>query len=269
MRSETTLTRPAIAYSVQGQGDAKVLMIMGFMMRGQIWAPVSEPLSERCTVATFDHRGIGESPSTPGRLTTRMMANDALRVLDQLGWERAHLVGVSMGGMVAQELALLSQDRFQTLTLIATQPGGAGRFLPTLRGLRIMASARGEQRTRRMIELLYPSSYVRDADPQALLERTREQFRAPPPLPVRLQQLGAVLSHRALDRLSALRIPTLVIKPSQDLLIRPSNSDRLAKAIPNARLLTLPRAGHGLVYQESRALCEALWGHIGAQKAAA
>ncbi len=269
MRSETTRSRPAIAYSVQGQGDTKVLMIMGFMMRGEIWGPVSEPLSARCTVATFDHRGIGASPATKGRLTTKKMANDALRVMDELGWKQAHLVGVSMGGMVAQELALLAQDRFQSLTLMATHPGGAGRALPTLEGLRIVTKARGAQRARKMIELLYPPSYVRNTDYQALLERTEAQFRAPPSLSVRLQQLGAVVAHNALERLSSLRVPTLVIKPSKDLLIRPSNSDRLAAAIPNARMVTLPAAGHGLVYQESQALCEALWDHLGLEKAAA
>ena len=118
-----TATRPRIAYDVHGDSGSNVLMIMGLGMRGDVWAPQITALQQAHRVATFDHRGLGGSESSDTPLwTMKDMARDAARVMDDLGWERAHLVGVSMGGMVAQEVVARRPDLVSRLVLCGTSP---------------------------------------------------------------------------------------------------------------------------------------------------
>ncbi len=239
---------------------------MGFGMRGRVWQPQIDGLGDSHQLAWFDARGIGQSDATPGFWTMTDMAGDASRVLDALGWhEGVHLVGVSMGGMVVQHLALAEQKRFATLTLIATTAGGPLAKLPTLRGLAYFAQANlASQATRKnvLVKLLYPAEFVASLDPGALSARMEQQMGVRAPKSTIRAQLSAVLRHDVRRRLSRLRLPTLVVRPGSDLLVRPSNSDRLVRAIPRARLLSLPQAGHGVVFQCAREVNQALADHF-------
>jgi pimeloyl-ACP methyl ester carboxylesterase len=112
-----------IAYGVRGRGSPLVL-IQGVGVGRWGWDPMAAQLALRFQVLTIDNRGIGASDTPPGHYSTRMMAEDVLAVLDHAGIQQASLVGTSLGGMIAQELALAHPERVDKLVLVATIPGG-------------------------------------------------------------------------------------------------------------------------------------------------
>lgn len=234
---------------------------MGLGMRGVVWEAQIDDLSRDHQVAWFDNRGIGESD--PSTATYRMMhvADDAARVLDALGWEQAHVVGVSFGGMVAQELSLRHPTRLSSLTLIATHPGGLMGVVPRLRGMLAFVRAQLGDRTRALMGLLYPSEFLASVDRDALAQRMAMQTVRQPHRTVR-HQLFAVMRHDTRRRLKDIAAPTLVIKPLADVLIRPFHSDRLAQHIPGCQLVEVAGAGHGVIFQCRDQVNEAIRAHV-------
>ena len=115
-----------------------MLLIHGLGYARWGWEPVVEPLSRLFDVVLFDNRGVGESDAPPGPYTTAELAGDALQVLDEAGVERAHVVGTSLGGMVAQELALTAPERVDRLVLVCTLPGSARSFPMPEQTVRLM-----------------------------------------------------------------------------------------------------------------------------------
>ena len=113
----------ALAYEIRGRGSPLVL-IQGVGVGRWGWEPVADRLARRFQVITIDNRGIGASDTPPGRYSTRTMADDVLAVLDHAGIQQASVVGTSLGGMIAQELALAHPERVDKLVLVATIPGG-------------------------------------------------------------------------------------------------------------------------------------------------
>ena len=262
--SALTGSRPRISYEVQGAAGPPVLLIMGFSMSAAVWERQVEGLRGDHRVARFDNRGVAGSEATAGPWRMRDLAGDAIRVLDDLGWDGAHVAGVSMGGMVAQELALRWPDRVRSLTLIATHAGGTGSALPTAEGLRHFVDAnrgRGRARVAALQRLLYPESYLARCDREALTREMLSVVGAPAPTPTRLRQLGAVMGHRTRGRLGRIRCPTLVVRPDRDVLVRPSHSDVLHRGIPGARLVSY-EAGHGLIFQCAAELNDELRRHV-------
>jgi len=129
-----------IAWERHGRG-APLLLIHGLGYARWGWEPVLPGLAERFDVILFDNRGIGESDAPPGPYTAAEMADDAIQVLDEAGVGRAHVVGTSLGGMVAQELALGHPDRVDRLVLACTTPGGPKAHPMPQRTLTLMAEA--------------------------------------------------------------------------------------------------------------------------------
>jgi pimeloyl-ACP methyl ester carboxylesterase len=237
---------------------------MGFGVRGAAWTPQVEDLQRDHRVITTDHRGVGSSPDQPrGPLTMREMATDILRVLDAVAWESAHIVGSSMGGMIAQQLALQAPARIRSLTLIATHAGGP-RAWPTPRGFYLLW--RSLMMPRQSIEqacaLLYPKHYVTPENREKIIEHWRQCGRPARPT-VLLAQAAAVARHDTRRRLRSISAPTLVVRPGMDVLISPRASDDLANGIPGARLLRFDDAGHGVTHQKATELNAALRAHIG------
>lgn len=265
---QRTSTGPALAYASAGPPDARrVLFVMGFGMRGVVWQPQLTDLGRDHAVAWFDNRGMGESEPGDGPFRMADLAADALRVADALGWPDFHLTGVSLGGMVAQEVALAAPGRLRSLTLIATHAGGPLGLMPTAAGLwhwvnAAFGPARG--RVDHLTRLLYPPSFLATVDEAALRARMQLQVGQPPPRLTARRQLRAVLLHDTRARLASIAVPTLIIKPTADLLIRPHHSDRLAAAIPGARLLEVPGAGHGLTFHAADVVNAALRAHYAA-----
>ncbi len=236
-------------YDLHGHGPP-VLFIMGLAVPGMGWRPQVEALRDRYSCLTFDNRGVGDSDVPSGAYSTKQMARDALGLLDAVGWQRAHVVGISMGGMIAQELALLAPSRVRTLTLLATH-GGGRKALPPLRTLKnffnLQRSRDPERRLSLFNKLLFTESFV------ALhRERLREGMAAdlafkPQPAQGFRGQFAACAGHRTGKRLSGLRgIPTLVATGAVDQCVAPVNARLLGRWMPWARVVEIPGCAHGI-----------------------
>ena len=266
-----TDTHPQIHHDVFGDSGTPVLLVMGFGMRGALWYPQVQTLQDQHRVATYDHPGIGQSPPGPRYPTMQLMAGHAQRLLDHLGWDRAHIVGVSMGGMIAQNLVLEAPERVRSLSLIATHAGGIGAWVPTLSGLRQFVKANrgsGERRVRALQELLYPAAYLETVDKDVMRQRMSGYVAKRAPRETLLGHMYAVSKHATERRLKAVTAPTLIVKPSLDILVRPGHSDRIHARIPGSRLLTFDDAGHGVTFQKADELNAALLEHFARAEAA-
>jgi 3-oxoadipate enol-lactonase len=251
-------------YDVLGQDGSPVLLIMGFGMSGRVWMPQVETLKKHHRVAIYDSRGVGKSSASEGLVTIRSLADDAAALLDHLKWERAHVVGVSMGGMIAQELALNHRAKMLSLGLIATlSAGGIPHVLPTMEGLRLFAAAnfaKGNDRLMALAQLLFPKGTT-IRYPQ--MDSPREEITVPASVKSRLIQLAAILRHDTRKRLPQLAgLPTLVIKPERDVLVRPSHSESMVDRIPGARILRVPDGGHGVTLQHWELVNQSLLEHF-------
>jgi 3-oxoadipate enol-lactonase len=263
------------------------LLIMGFGMRGAVWRPQVDALRRDHRVVFYDHLGVGESDDLPGfallraiakrtpravHPTIASMADDALRVLDAVGWTDAHIVGVSMGGMIAQELTLRAPERVRSLTLIATHAGGVRSALPRAEGLRRFAQANFGPRAARIAalkRLLYTPEFLARAGLDKMDQRFMEMAGKRAPQRTVLGHLGAVLRHRTRDRLGAIHAPTLVLRPGRDILVHPRNSDVIARAIPHARVVRFEDAGHGVTFQCAKGVNEEIARHVAEAEAEA
>lgn len=240
-----------ICYTRTGGGPA-VLLIQGVGLEGRAWEPQVKALAQWFTVVHFDHRGIGGS-SEPGRgLTIETMAQDALAIMDAEGIARFHVVGHSMGGVVAQELALRAPQRVERLSLLCTFVRGrdALRFDRTL--LRDSIRSRIGSRTARrsaFLRMIVPDAVVRQTGEERLHGQLSALFGrdlADQPA-IAMQQLRALSRYDASARLGALDgIPTLVMSGELDRIAPAAGARALAAAIPGARYVELPGAGHAV-----------------------
>jgi aminoacrylate hydrolase len=269
LRAEWTAVRMAYnttGPSSPGEASAPVLLIMGYTVPGSAWLHQIPALAQRHRVAWYDHRGCGDTRADSGVYSMALLASDALRLLDHLGWDSAHIVGVSMGGMVAQELALRCPDRVRSLSLIATHAGGLRNRLPPLAGLSGFVRANigpRSDRMRNLERLLFPDAFLASCDRPWLDQVLANDFGRPIPAKYRLSQLAAVMRHDTRDRLHRLStLPTLVVKPALDKLVSPEACERLSWLISGARLKVYPEAGHGVIRQCADRLNADLLGHF-------
>ncbi|MBW2686211.1 MAG: alpha/beta hydrolase [Deltaproteobacteria bacterium] len=249
MTQRRTETGPRLSYQVFGSQGAPVLFVMGFGMPGAVWGPQVDELQNDHRCCHYDHLGVGESDRGPFLRTIPAMADDA----------------VSMGGMIAQELALRSADRCESLTLVATHGGAPVAALPTLRGLRFFVQGLfggPKNRMRSLPRLLYTDEFLESIGPKALRSHLDVRLGHPPALRTVLGQLYAVWRHSTESRLSQIQLPTLLVRPGKDILIRPTQTDRLAERIPNTRVLRFDDAGHGVTFQKAAELNAALRAHF-------
>jgi pimeloyl-ACP methyl ester carboxylesterase len=241
----------SLLYSRTGTGPP-VLLIQGVGVVGNGWAPQVDGLRERFTLISFDNRGIGASTTRDGRLTIADMAADALAIVDAEGIDRFHVAGHSMGGVIAQALALRAPARVRSLAFLCTfarGKDGSRVTLPMLAtALRMRIGTRAMRRSA-FLELIMPGRYLQQVDRAALAERLRPLFGhdlAEQPSIV-MKQLRAMSKYDAGGQLAQLAaIPTLVVSAAQDRIAPPSTGRALAAAIPGSRYLEIVDAGHGL-----------------------
>jgi pimeloyl-ACP methyl ester carboxylesterase len=230
-----------------------LLLIQGMSGNTAHWGEgFLAPLEEDFELIAYDHRSIGQSARAEGSFSITDLADDAAGLLDALGAERVHVMGVSMGGMVAQQLALRHPERVRSLVLGCTYPGGQGARLaddavvqrlvePVLAGDREGALRAGWEAN--------VSSRVA-ADPAAW-----DRFRViaaqhPAAVPVLMEQMRAIQAHDASARLGEIATPTLVVHGTEDQMLPVVNGRLIAGLIPGARLEILEGVGHMFWFEE-------------------
>lgn len=254
---EATFARSGDAklhYESSGAGEP-VLLVMGLGMAATGWWRTIPVLAERLRVLAFDNRGCGRSERPRGPYTLAQMADDAAAVLDAAGEESAHVYGMSMGGMIAQELALRHSPRVRSLVLGASTAGGRHHVLPdeaTLGFVRRRESMPAEEGVWASVPYNYGRA-TRERHAERIGEDVVQRLRFPlDPVGYRAQ-LAAAWGHDATNRLGRVVAPTLVLHGSEDRMVPVANGRRLAAAIPAARLEVLEGAGHLYQTDEPRA----------------
>ncbi|MHA1580203.1 MAG: alpha/beta fold hydrolase [Candidatus Freyarchaeota archaeon] len=238
-------------YEIHGKGFPLV-MIMGLSANKDWWPPyVLEQFSKHFKVLVFDNRGAGRTDAPKIDYTIRMFADDTLGLMDALQIEEAHVLGVSMGGMIAQEFVLNYTDRVKKLVLCCTTPGGPNAVPTPPEVIQQMTSMEGltdEQIARRIIPLLYPEEFIKN-NPDVVERTVNHILIAPISQDAYMRQLGAIMRFDAYDRLPQIRRPTLVMAGKEDVLLPYRNSEILAERIPGAKLVLYDGVGHGLITQ--------------------
>ena len=231
----------SIAFEAQGSGPP-LLGIMGLGYGRWGWEPVVDLVARRHRLLTFDNRGYGESDTPPGPYTAAQLAGDALAVLDAAGVDRAHVLGASLGGAVAQELALRHPGRVDRLVLVATMSGMTNMHPIPAPTLQLMAEAPTLDPAialRRFVE-----NALKPEPQPALVERIVAIRTANPPDPAGwAAQAGIWSSFDVWDELPNVSAPTLVVQGEGDVVVDPRNAAALAGRIPGAQLRLVP-GGH-------------------------
>jgi len=260
--STATIGDHEFFYEEQGSGDP-LLLIMGLGADSAAWLFQVPEFARRYRTIAFDNRGVGRSAKPPGPYTIAEMADDAAGLLDVLGIERAHVVGVSMGGMIAQELALRHPQRVWGLVLACTFPepdddvqsqrrasvAQMGGSVDANGELRIDASALDPLTFfQQLLPRVFNQAFI-ERDLAKIMQLFSGSLQWGFSMDALLCQVGAVMAHRTTDRLHRITAPTLVITGDADQLIAPANSDILAREIPNARLVKVPGGSHGFNFE--------------------
>jgi pimeloyl-ACP methyl ester carboxylesterase len=230
----------------QGTGSDAVLLVMGLGMNATGWWRTAPVLAHRLRAIAFDNRGVGRSGRPPGPYTAADMADDGVAVLDAAGVDRAHVYGISLGGMIAQEIALRHPQRVRSLVLGATTPGGkdaAAADDATLAFFRRRAEMPAEEAVWASVPYNY-SARTRREHPQRIGQDIAERLRYPVERAPYEAQLEAALGHDAHSRLGDIEAPTLVVHGREDRMVPRENARILAQAIPGAQLTLLDDAAH-------------------------
>jgi 3-oxoadipate enol-lactonase len=250
-------------YERSGSGPP-LLLIMGMSGTALHWGePFLEPLRRDFEVIVYDHRGVGASSRLDGPVTIREMAADAAGLLEALEVDSAHVMGISMGGMIAQELALAHPERVRTLMLGCTYCGGEGSVLTSQDVLQrlteAMTSGDRERALRVGFEVNVSATYASDEAAYARFLQIAE--RRAVAVPVVLAQMQACLAHDTNERLPGIAMPTLVMHGTEDQLLPVENGRLIASRIPGSQLEIFEGAGHLFIWERPERSAELVRGH--------
>lgn len=256
-----------VSYDIDGAGDP-VLMLMGLGGERRAWDLVRADFARRHRLVLVDNRDAGESDEASGPYGLGEMAGDALAVVDHLGIERFHVVGASMGGAIAQHLALQAPTRVASLVLASTW-GRTDPFLAAVfRGWRVM------------VERLAPEAFLAAQSPWAF---TARYFQEPPAELAKWQaeqagraplksvaayqrQVDACLAHDILGMFMLLRTPALVVVGEEDILTPPRYARALAASLPRGEVVLVPGSGHACFLETPKAFGERVLRFLGKQR---
>jgi 3-oxoadipate enol-lactonase len=239
-------------YEEHGSGQP-LLCIMGLAADTVSWTLQVPAFSQRHRTIIFDNRDVGQSSQVDADYDLTDMAGDALALADALSLESFHLLGVSMGGAIAQELALSAPERVRTLTLAVTFAGG-GAYAAALAeswGERALRLTR-EQRVDELLLLTLSEEFFETAGAVDFVRRMALQNPHPQPAEAFRRQLNASSRHDARDRLGSLEMPVHVIGAEHDILIPVWKCTQVAELIPGARLTVMDRAAHGMQLERAQ-----------------
>jgi pimeloyl-ACP methyl ester carboxylesterase len=237
--------RTRLHWESEGDGPP-LLLVMGLGLSAGAWWRSVPVLARRLSVISYDNRGVGRSEAFSHAYTTEAMADDAVSVLDAAGVQRAHVYGISLGGMVAQQLALRHPERVASLVLGATSPGGPRAVRPdaeVVAFFRRRLRMSQEEAASASIEFNYGArcrSEHFDRIEEDLARRLAHPF---PERAYRAQMFAAGL-HNCYGRLANIAVPTLVVHGRHDRMIPVANAQLIAERIPGSRLRILEDSGH-------------------------
>jgi pimeloyl-ACP methyl ester carboxylesterase len=238
-------TRLKMYYELHGAGEP-LLLIRGLGSTCDGFKAQVEGLSPHFQVISFDNRCVGRSDQPQEPFTIADMADDTAALLDALDIESAHVFGVSLGGMVAQELVLRHPNKVRSLVLACTHAGPRTSTRAPDWAVRIFNDSVNLPRAealRSSVPLLFAKKTV-DEQPELIEETLAVMATNNQPKSSYLLQLGAVMQHDTFDRLSEITHPTLVLAGTEDTLVDPGNSRLIASRIPGARLIEFAETGH-------------------------
>jgi len=236
----------------EDQADS-LLLIMGLGANTTSWEMQIPAFSREYRTVAFDNRGSGRSDKPQSPYTIPQMADDAAALLDHLGISSAHVFGMSMGGMVAQEMALRHPQRVRTLVLGGTMAGGPNAVMAGPQLIQQWASTALlplEQAIENGLRFLYSEEFIA-RNHERLVRRALDLAYLQPPLDALQRQVMAVLQFNTFQRLADVTAPTLVISGTADQIVPPENSRILAERIPGAQLIELEGAGHGFLAEKA------------------
>ena len=256
-----------LAYEVRGDGPP-VLLIQGVGVHGDGWRPQVDGIGARYRCLTFDNRGMNRSQPVGATVSVEQMAEDALKLMDAQRWESAHVVGHSLGGLIALHLGLSARQRVRSLALLCTFARGrdATQLSPWMlwTGLRTRVGTR-RQRRHAFLKLVVPPGTLAVSDRDALAERLAPMFGhdlADQP-PVTMKQFTAMRAYDATPRLGELSgVSTLVVSATHDRIARPELGRALAAGVPGARFLEIEDAAHGVTIERAGQINDLLGDHF-------
>ncbi len=236
-------------YEIEGQGQP-LLLIMGLGAPAAAWDPIFvQEMTKTHQVITYDNRGTGLSDKPDAPYSIAMFASDATGLLETLNIPRAHVCGVSMGGMIAQEMAIHYPQRVASLILGCTTPGGKNAVSAPPESLKALEGRAGqtpEEAARQGWQLSFSEEFIREhrAELEAQLPRVLAHVT---PRFAYERHFQATMTLRVFKQLKEIKAPTLVATGRDDVLIPAANSEILAREIPGAELAIFDNAGHGFV----------------------
>jgi pimeloyl-ACP methyl ester carboxylesterase len=251
-----------IYYELHGDGFPLV-MIMGLSGNIDWWDPrLIQETSKRYKTVIFDNRGAGRTDKPKVAYTIKMFADDTADLMDALKIKRAHILGHSMGGMIAQEFALSHPDKVEKLVLCSTFCGGSNSVQASPQVLGLLMSPRPEGMTdedvvKHMIPILFTEDFVK-SDPSYISDFTQQLLKAPTPDDAYRRQLGASLNFGIYERLPEIKAVTMVMHGKKDILMPPENAKIIADKIPGAKLVYFENSAHALFSQEPEKVNKAL-----------
>jgi 3-oxoadipate enol-lactonase len=249
-----------LAYEEKGKGEP-VLLIMGYAARSAHWGEeFRELLAAQHRVVSFDNRGTGDSDKPAQGWTMRDMAEDAFAVMKEASMAAAHVIGISMGGMIAQELALTHAECVRTLTLIATHSGGPEVAPPAQAATDALIHPDRTLTVTKMVENIWRTICAPGFldSPGRLEACLRLDLDKPTPVQVMAHQARAITGSDRSGYLCNIKVPTLIITGTHDSLMPPANSERLASLIPGSKLVHIANCGHMVPLEKPRELSKAI-----------
>jgi pimeloyl-ACP methyl ester carboxylesterase len=239
-------------YEVHGQGEP-LLMIQGLGHHADFWFLQVPELSKHFQLIIFDNRGTGRSDKPDEPYSIAGMAADALGLLQELGLDQAHILGASMGGYIAQEIAVEHPERVKRLVLLCTHYGGP-EYLQLTKGLwqeiTDVAGLSPEEIYRKGIK--YSTTPAFFAEQGEMVEKlVRMRLEHPQPAHAFQRQFAAAAGFQAQDRISRIKAPTLVVAGREDRVVPLQLVEKLAGAIPHAKLQVIDDAAHLLFVEQS------------------
>jgi 3-oxoadipate enol-lactonase len=240
-----------ISYGVHGKGEPLIL-ISGYSSDQSGWIFQTGTFKKYYRVITFDNRGVGKSNKPSGAYSMKMMADDTVGLMDYLGIKKAHVLGISSGGLIAQALAIKYPERINKLVLASTDAGRDASILLSPEWLNALGLSEGATE-----DDLRSVPILKRGDPVYPLAFNKPLFRIIFPFFAKIKarlsgtaglhgQWEAFFGYNAVKDLPKIKVPTLVICGAKDRLINPGSSELIAKLIPNAKLVKVKGASHAL-----------------------